>query len=120
MKQEALADKLGVSQQTVSRMEQNEDVDDAMLEKVAKVLGVTPESIKNYSAEATMYYIQNNYDGSSVNSSPVNAFQCTFNDYLLDENKRLNSEIKDLNTALLKEKDEKIAFLQKLLGEKGK
>jgi transcriptional regulator with XRE-family HTH domain len=129
MKQETLAEKLGVSQQAVSRMEQNESVDDSTLEKVAKVLGITPDAIKNFNAAATMYYIQNNYEGSSHNGPNYN---CTFNplDKLIDiveENKKLTSvlvtqmeEIKKLNTALLKEKDEKIAMLQKLPGEKGK
>ncbi|QCR22109.1 helix-turn-helix transcriptional regulator [Pontibacter sp. SGAir0037] len=64
MKQETLAYELGVSQQTVSRIEQSEQVEEAILQKVAKVLGVSAEAIKNYSDEAVIYNIQNNYEGS--------------------------------------------------------
>ncbi len=56
---------MGVSQQTVSRMEQSETIEDDLLEKVAGVLGVSAEAIKNYSDEAVIYNIQNNYEGSS-------------------------------------------------------
>lgn len=37
IKQDYLAIELGVSQQTISKIEQSEEVDDAMLEKIAKV-----------------------------------------------------------------------------------
>jgi transcriptional regulator with XRE-family HTH domain len=77
IKQEALAAELGVSQQTVSRMEQAETVEDDVLEKVAGVLGVSAEAIKNYSDEAVIYNIQNNYDGSN-NHGAQSSFS-TFN-----------------------------------------
>ncbi|HMG07762.1 MAG TPA: helix-turn-helix transcriptional regulator, partial [Mucilaginibacter sp.] len=49
IKQETMAAALGLSQQTVSRMEQSDILEDDVLEKIAKVLGVTPEAIKNFS-----------------------------------------------------------------------
>ena len=52
IKQEALAAELGISQQAVSKIEQSADVDGEALEKIANVLGVSPEAIKNYSDEA--------------------------------------------------------------------
>ncbi len=67
IKQETLASEMGVSQQTVSRMEQSESIEDDVLEKVAGVLGVTAEAIKNYSDEAVIYNIQNNYDNAAHN-----------------------------------------------------
>jgi len=67
IKQEHLASELGVSQQTVSRMEQAETIEDDVLEKVAGVLGVSAEAIKNYSDEAVIYNIQNNYDNAAHN-----------------------------------------------------
>eukprot|EP01037_Dinobryon_pediforme_P018685 gene18685-18984_t len=45
IKQETLASELGVSQQTVSRMEQAETIEDEVLKKVAEVLGVSPEDV---------------------------------------------------------------------------
>ena len=48
MKQEALATELGISQQSVSSLEQSEHIEDEKLEKVAKVLGVSKEAIENF------------------------------------------------------------------------
>jgi len=62
MKQETLAAELGVSQQTVSKLEQSEEIEDSTLEKIANVLGVSKEAIKNYSDEAVINNIQNNYE----------------------------------------------------------
>ena len=56
MKQEALANAIGVSQQSVSNIEGSEIVDDEKLKAIAEVLGVTPEAIKNYSDEAVINY----------------------------------------------------------------
>eukprot|EP01036_Dinobryon_divergens_P004019 gene4019-5307_t len=52
IKQETLAYELGISQQSISKIEQSEVVEDATLERIAKVLGVQPEAIKNFSEEA--------------------------------------------------------------------
>jgi transcriptional regulator with XRE-family HTH domain len=74
IKQEALAYELGVSQQTVSNLEKSEKIEDEVLVKVAKYLGVTTEAIKNYSDEAMVNYFNNFND----NSSGFN-YHCTFN-----------------------------------------
>ncbi|WP_242691477.1 helix-turn-helix domain-containing protein [Desertivirga arenae] len=58
MKQESLAFELGVSQQTVSRMEASEMIEDEVLEKVAKILGVSVDGIKNFSEEAVINFMQ--------------------------------------------------------------
>ncbi len=81
MKQDALASELGVTHQMISKVEQSDDVSDLMLEKIAEVLGVTPDAIKNYSDEAAIYNIQNNYDGSSNSHGSNNVIHhnCTFN-----------------------------------------
>src|ERR1700712_2022080 len=49
MKQEALALELGISQQAVSKIEQSADVEDEALTKIASILGVSIEAIKNFS-----------------------------------------------------------------------
>ena len=77
MKQEVLAAELGISQQAVSKIEQSENVEDEALEKIAKVLGVNSEAIKNYSDEATINFIANTYNdnaasyGHYYNFSPI-------------------------------------------------
>jgi len=110
IKQETLASEMGVSQQTVSRMEQAETIEDEVLEKVAGVLGVSSEAIKNYSDEAVIYNIQNNYEGSSVNSSPVVANHCSFNP--LDKLMEVIEENKKLYERLLQAEKEKNDLLK--------
>ena len=77
IKQEIMASELGVSQQTVSRIEQSETIEDDVLEKVAGILGVSADAIKNYSDEATINFIANTYNdhaasyGHYYNFSPI-------------------------------------------------
>lgn len=91
IKQETLATELGVSQQTVSRMEQSETIEDDVLEKVAEILGITTEAIKNFSDEAVITYF-NTFNDNSVNQGQN--YHCTFNPLdklleLVEENKKL-------------------------------
>lgn len=106
IKQEVLADELGLSQQAMSSLEQKEALDQDMLEKVAKALRMTPEAIRNFNDETTVYNIQNNYEGSNLTNSP-NQYnhQCTFNPF---------DKIVELYEALLKSEREKIALLEKM------
>ena len=76
MKQEALAAELGISQQSVSSLEQSEHIEDEKLEKVAKVLGVSKEAIENFSEEGIFNYFSNFYDNST---GQVYNNNCTFN-----------------------------------------
>ncbi|RYF99635.1 MAG: helix-turn-helix domain-containing protein, partial [Chitinophagaceae bacterium] len=83
MKQEALAIELGISQQAVSKLEQSEQIEDSTLDKVATVLGVSKEAIKNYSDEVVFNVISNTYHNSSSDHSTLIAssvnYQPTFN-----------------------------------------
>lgn len=91
IKQETLAVALGVSQQTISKMEQSEFVDDDRLKQIANALGVNVDSIKNYNEEAVIFHIQNMHDNSSAN------YQYHFNPM---------DKVVELYERLLKEKDE--------------
>ena len=118
MKQEALAMELGISQQSVSLMEQSETIEEDKLENVAKALGVTAEVIKNFSEESMIYNIQNNYEGSNkgANSISVSNFNCTFNP--LDKLVEAYEENKKLYERLLAAEKEKVSYLEKLLDKK--
>jgi transcriptional regulator with XRE-family HTH domain len=74
IKQDALAMELGLSQQTISKIEQSEDVDDETLDRISKALGVSSDAIKNFNEEAVVNIIANtvnNHDQSaSVFISP--------------------------------------------------
>ena len=118
MKQEALAAELGISQQSVSSLEQSEQIDDEKLGKVAKVLGVSKEAIENFSEENLIYNIQNNYEGSNKGASSVSVsnLNCTFNP--LDRLVQAYEEKEKLYERLLKAEKEKVAYLEKLLDKK--
>ncbi len=110
MKQDALAAELGISQQAVSKLEQSEEIEDSTLEKVAKVLGVSAEAIKNYSDEAVINNIQNNYEGSHNHGSNGNHYNCTFNP--LDELVKALNANKELYERLLASEREKVEILK--------
>jgi len=75
IKQDHLAFELGVSQQTISKIEQSEEVDNATLEKIATALGITIEGIKNFTDEAVFNYFNNFHDSSTGDFRQ----HCTFN-----------------------------------------
>lgn len=114
MKQEALAMELGISQQSVSLMEQSETVEDEKLKEVAKALGVTKEAIENFSEELAINYFNNFYDNSSSQGNSFNqGMYATFNP--LDKLVEAYEENKKLYERLLQAEQEKIKYLEKLL-----
>jgi transcriptional regulator with XRE-family HTH domain len=116
IKQEVFADMLGEgwSQKKVSQIENSEELDAALIDELAKALQVSPEAIKNLSEENVINIIQHNYDGSSNNNNGPNYNNCSIQNPI-DKIIELQEEKTKLYEALLKEKDEKIALLQKLL-----
>lgn len=60
VKQETLATDLGISQPAISKIEQQEEIDDDLLAKVGEALGVSPDIIKNFDLERAIYHINNN------------------------------------------------------------
>ena len=110
MKQEALADALGISQQAVSKIEQSPEVEDDKLDKVAKALNVSTETIKNFSEELAINYFNNFYDNSSSQGNSFNQGSfATFNP--LDK-------VVELYERLLQAEKDKIEYLEKLMKEK--
>ena len=113
MKQEALADALGITQQTISNIENSETVDEQRLIEIAKALGVSVEAIKNFSEEAVFNIIGNSYDNGS---SSINHNNCTFNP--LDKLIESYEENKKLYQQLIQAEKDKVAYLEKLLNKK--
>jgi transcriptional regulator with XRE-family HTH domain len=113
MKQEALAQALGISQQTISAIENSETIEEERLIEVAKALGVTVEAIKNFSEEAAINYF-NTFNESSNNFNHYNT--CTFNP--LDKLMETVEENKKLYERLLQSEKDKIEYLEKLLQQK--
>lgn len=60
VKQDALATDLGISQQAISKIEQQEEIEPDLLTKIANVLGVSPDIIREFDEERAVYNINNN------------------------------------------------------------
>ncbi len=118
IKQDALAAELGEdwTQKKISLLEQKETVEPEILEQVAKALKVSPEAIRSFSEEAAINIISSTLhdNAGSIN----NNCSLTFNP--VDKWMEALAENKALYERLLKEKEEKIALLEKLAGEKKK
>jgi len=100
MKQEALAMAIGVSQQTISNIENSEEVEEDVLLKIAEALEVTAEGIKNFTEEAVFNNINNFHD---------NAIQNNFNPI---------EKVVELYERLLASEKEKFEYLEKLFKDK--
>ncbi|MGK4568575.1 helix-turn-helix domain-containing protein [Flavobacterium sp. 3HN19-14] len=115
MKQDALAMAIGVSQQTISIIENSEKVEEEKLELIAKELGVSPEAIKNFSDEGVINYF-NSFHDNVVTTGSIFATNCTFNP--LDKLIESHEENKQLYERLLKAQEDKVEYLEKLLNNK--
>lgn len=115
MKQEALAQALGTSQQSISALENSENIDDEKLAPIAKALGVSLEALKNFSDEAAINFFNNFYDNSG---SGQGAFGPIFNFNPLDKLFASYEENKALYERLLQAEKDKVEFLEKILKDK--
>jgi transcriptional regulator with XRE-family HTH domain len=115
LKQDALAAALGDdwTQIKVSRLEAKEEIDADLLEQVAKALKVPAEAITSFDEETAVNVISNTFhEAAFINSSG------TFNINPIEKWIEAMEENKKLYAALLKEKDEKLALMEKLLEAK--
>ncbi|OOV13242.1 helix-turn-helix domain-containing protein [Flavobacterium sp. LM4] len=108
MKQEALAQALGISQQAVSAIENSETVDEQKLIEVAKALEVSVEAIKSFSDEGVINYF-NSFHDNVVTTGSIFATNCTFNP--LDK-------VVELYERLVQAEKDKVEYLEKLLSGK--
>lgn len=113
MKQEALAIAIGLSQQTISIIENSESVEEEKLIEIAKALGVNVDVLKNFSEEAVFNIIGNtihNHDNGAVFN-----YQPTFNP--IEKLVEVFEENKTLYKALLEAEKVKVSYLEKLLNK---
>jgi transcriptional regulator with XRE-family HTH domain len=108
MKQEELADKINLTQQTVSKIESKNILEDDLLKQIAEALHVPVEAIKNFNEAAAVNIIANTFN-SNDNSAGLVAQQYNFNPI---------DKIIELYERMLKAEQEKVALLEEVL--KGK
>ncbi|AEM69284.1 helix-turn-helix domain protein [Allomuricauda ruestringensis DSM 13258] len=107
MKQETLAEELGISQQSVSSLEKSETLEDKKLEEIAKALGVTKEGIENFSEESVLNIISNSFHDQSALNAILH--QPTFNPI---------DKVVELYERLVQAEKDKVSYLEELLKKK--
>ena len=105
IKQETVALAMNMTQQNFSILEQKEDIDDEILEKVAKAMNIPADAIKNFSEDNVINIISSSLHD---NSGSV-IYNPTFNPI---------DKIMELYEKLITEKNEEIKLLKELLHKK--
>jgi transcriptional regulator with XRE-family HTH domain len=106
IKQEILADGIDYSQQSISRLEAQEKIEDELLEKIAKEMDISVDVIKNFDEEKAFNIVSGIFQDEFAD---FKHYKCTFNP--LDK-------MVELYERMLKEKEEEINFLKQMLKEK--
>jgi len=113
IKQDALAWELGDdwNQQKISLLEQRETIEDNILKQIAEVLKLPVEAIQNFDEEQAIYNIACQFSDNAVNNNGVNIQHIN----PIEEIRKLHEEKMALYERMLKEKDEMMARLERLM-----
>ncbi|AQW98547.1 helix-turn-helix domain-containing protein [Elizabethkingia anophelis] len=113
IKQEALAFDIGGdwNQKKVSLLEQKEVIEDSLLQQIAEVLKIPVEAIQNFDEEQAINIISSTFNDNAIgvivnNNNPV------------DKIIQLHEEKIALYERMLKEKDDMMVRLEKLIDKK--
>ncbi|MCF2495086.1 helix-turn-helix domain-containing protein [Dyadobacter chenhuakuii] len=115
IKQDFLAFELGEewNQQKISLLEQKEKIDADILEQVSAILKIPAEAIRNFDEEKAVNIISNTFNdspfGNSTNYGPVHSNP-------IDKIMQLHDEKIALYERMLREKDEMMERLERLIG----
>jgi len=114
VKQEDLAERMNLTQQSVSKLENRENMNNEMLEKIANAMNIPSDAIKNFSDEEAMNIVSNNYSDNA-----------TANNYIQINNPieriiALYEEKVALYERMLQSEKEKVALLENLIRDKCK
>ncbi|WP_335967329.1 helix-turn-helix transcriptional regulator [Galbibacter sp. PAP.153] len=80
--QSDLGDRMNITKQAVSKLEQSENISDEKLKDVAVALGVTFEGLRDFSEEKVLYNTNNFYENSGVSATNIAANIETINNPL--------------------------------------
>lgn len=118
VKQEDLAERLHLTQQTISKIENKMDLDNETREKIANAMNIPSEAIKNFTDERAINIISNTFSenvsvndyAGSINNSPINN--------PVEKIVQLYDEKVALYERMLQSEKEKVALLEDLLRNK--
>ena len=109
MKQEALASDLGVSQQEISKIEKQDEIEDGLLTKIAEVLGISTDVIKDFDVEKAICNI-NNYKDATISPGATATVYAAHTQQINPLKK-----VVELYERLLKSEQEKIEILRECI-----
>jgi len=113
IKQEALAFDLGNdwNQKKISMLEQKDVIEDDILDQISNALKIPVEAFQNFDEEQAINIISNTFHDTQglINYNP------TFNNNPIDKLLQLHEEKIALYERMLKEKDEMMVRLEKLI-----
>ena len=117
IKQEALAFDLGNdwNQKKISMLEQKDVIEDSLLKQISNSLKIPVEAFQNFDEEQAVNIISNTFDNGSVLYGYQRNDNCTF--HPIDQILKLHEEKIALYERMLKEKDEMMARLEKLINK---
>ncbi|KQO21002.1 transcriptional regulator [Flavobacterium sp. Leaf82] len=117
IKQEALAFDLGNdwNQKKISMLEQKDVIEEEILNQISNSLKIPVEAFKNFDEEHAVNVIANTFDNGSVLYGYQRNDNCTF--HPIDQLLKLHEEKIALYERMLKEKDEMMARLEKLINK---
>lgn len=116
IKQDALAFELGEdwNQQKISLLEQKEKIDSDILEQVAAILKIPAEAIRNFDEQQAVNIIANTFQDIAFENSFNNG---TINFHPVEKIIQIHEEKIALYERMLKEKDEMVERLERLIGK---
>ena len=114
IKQDALAYELGEgwTQKKISLLEQKETIERPLLQQISDTLKIPVEAFQNFDEEQAINIISNTFDNGSI------AYSYTSNVHPVEQILKLHEEKIALYERMLKEKDEMMERLAKLLSDK--
>ena len=113
MKQEALAADLGVSQNVISKIEKESEIEEGLLNKIASVLGISAEVIKDFDVERAICNI-NNYKDATISPGATATVYAAHTQQINPIEK-----VVELYERLLKSEQEKIEILRECIKQGG-
>ncbi|QSB28612.1 helix-turn-helix domain-containing protein [Flavobacterium sp. CLA17] len=116
IKQEALAYDLGEewNQKKISMLEQKDVIEHNLLKQISNSLRIPVEAFQNFDEEQAVNIISNTFDNGAFLNTGHSA---TFNTNPIDKLIQLHEEKIALYERMLKEKDEMMARLEKLINK---
>ncbi|MFH6950017.1 helix-turn-helix domain-containing protein [Flavobacterium sp. FlaQc-51] len=115
IKQEALAYDLGNdwNQKKISMLEQKDVIEDNLLKQISAVLKIPVEAFQNFDEEHAVNLISCSFSDNAMFNNKIE----TFNNNPIEEIKKLHEEKIALFERMLKEKDDMMVRLEKLIGK---